>query len=367
MMETFAWVPLAILVIDRMREDGITGPRVTGLGALFALMITAGFLPLIPACVVLLIGTSLVYGPRRIRTLQGAVTGMTLGLAMAGAILLPIIAVLRVYPPLEAHGSLPVGPLVTTLFPNALGHWQPSLMAFTGTSLTNSYYFSRSKCYHFRPPCTKQRSHGLPRCCSRVCFASGMFRNVGGGGRKKHTVNTDVRPPVAPGGCCLCRDDPPGAPPGAGTPTCAVIASASSVSALCDDCRSCPISDGHGHHLYLFANAPRRTLVGFLGVAVLIFVAYVFHRRQYGDKAVAVALGLAAIVAGAELASAVPSRYFVNASGAATNAGLNATGDGSEVLKVLRERLTTMSVLPRMWRSSRPRGRAFRLSGIWQM
>ena len=141
MMETFAWVPLAILVIDRMREDGITGPRVTGLGALFALMITAGFLPLIPACVVLLIGTSLVYGPRCIRTLQGAVTGMTLGLAMAGAILLPIIAVLRVYPPLEAHGSLPVGPLVTTLFPNALGHWQPSLMAFTGTSLTNSYHF----------------------------------------------------------------------------------------------------------------------------------------------------------------------------------------------------------------------------------
>ena len=100
---------------------------------------------------------------------------------------------------------------------------------------------------------------------------------------------------------------------------------------------------------------------------MLIFVAYVFHRRQYGDKAVAVALGLAAIVAGAELASAVPSRYFVNASGAATNAGLNATGDGSEVLKVLRERLTTDVRIAANVALPGPRGRAFRRSGIWQM
>jgi hypothetical protein len=52
---------------------------------------------------------------------------------------------------------------------------------------------------------------------------------------------------------------------------------------------------------------------------------------------VTVALAVAALVGGAELAATIPARYFVNAAGAATSAGPTGTGDGSLVLAFLRE------------------------------
>ena len=79
---------------------------------------------------------------------------------------------------------------------------------------------------------------------------------------KKHTVNTDVRPPVAPGGCCLCRDDPSGAPPGAGTQHAPSLRQLALSALFATIVGVVAFSDGHGHHLYLFANAPRRTLSG---------------------------------------------------------------------------------------------------------
>jgi hypothetical protein len=355
MIETFAWLPLAILVIDRMREKGVTPRRITMLGTLFALMITAGFLPLIAACAALLIGTSLVY-VRPIRTLRGVLVGMVLGLAMAGAMLLPIIAVLSIYPPLEAHGSLPLGPVITTFFPNAFGHWEASLTDFTGSSLTNSYYFVGASVLIILPLAL---SSGR-RVVSDVVLVLGLllasFATSGAEIAKiiqsTPTVGLLWRPEdvvfvaMIPLALLLARGLQR-------APSAQQIALSALVVAMVG---ILTFSDGHGHHLHFFANAPRRTLVGLLLVAGLVFVAYLLDARKYGGRAVGMALALVAIVAGAELASAVPGRYFVNASGAATDAGPNATGDGSEVLNALRRRLTPdariaadVTLLPAAW------------------
>jgi hypothetical protein len=156
MVETFAWVPLAIFVIDRMRDDGITARRIVALGALFALMITAGFLPLVTACAALLLGVGLAQGPRRLRTLRGVIAGIALGIVIAGAVLLPVLAVLDVFPLLEPHGSLPTSGLVTTIFPNAFGQWGASLAQYRGTELTNSYFYVGES--------------SVMRCSSERCF-----------------------------------------------------------------------------------------------------------------------------------------------------------------------------------------------------
>lgn len=340
MVETFAWVPLAIFVIDRMRRDGVTARRIVALGALFALMISAGFLPLVTACVALLIGVSLAQGPRRMRTLQGVLAGIALGLAMAGAMLLPIMTVLRVFPPLEAHGSLPVGALVTTLFPNAFGHWQASLTAFTGSNLTNSYYYLGASVLILLPLALSSGRRVLGDALLVLALLLACFGTSGTEIAKViqaiPTVGLLWRPEdvvylaTVPLALLLARG----------------LQRAPSARQLAFSALSVMVfgivtfSAGHGHDLHLFVNAPRRMLVGLLLLAALVFAAYIFHIRRHGGRAVAVVLALAAVVAGAELASAVPGRYFVNASGAATSAGPNATGDGSAVLTALRQRLT---------------------------
>src|SRR5205085_3298071 len=53
MTETYAWLPLAVLVVDRL-ATGFSAQRIAALGVLFALMIAAGFIPLLPACALLL-------------------------------------------------------------------------------------------------------------------------------------------------------------------------------------------------------------------------------------------------------------------------------------------------------------------------
>lgn len=371
MTETFAWVPLGILVIDRMRESGITARRITALGALFVLMITAGFLPLIVACVALLIGTSLVYGPRRIRTLQGVLAGMALGLAMAGAMLLPIMAVLRVYPPLEAHGSLPVDALVTTFFPNAFGHWQASLTAFIGSDLTNSYYYLGASVLILLPLALSSGRRVFGDALLVLALLLACFGTFGAEIAKAiqaiPTVGLLWRPEdvvyvtTIPLALLLARglQRAPSAPQ--------LAVAALSVVAV----GIVTFSDGHEHELHLFANAPRRTLVGLLLVAALVFAAYVLHARRHCGKAVALALAFAAIVAGAELASAVPGRYFVNAPGSPTSAGPNTTGDGSEVLKSLRQRLAPdariaadVAFLPPTWAGFPPIWRLADVNGF---
>jgi hypothetical protein len=333
MTETFAWIPLAVLVIDRLGE-GITVPRVTALAALFGLMVTAGFLPLIPACAALVIGTALAHGPKRLRASFGAVAGMTLGFAMAGAMIVPVVALRGTFPPLEAHGSLPTGTLVTALFPNAFGHWQASPAAYIGLGgLTSSYYYLGAGALILLPLAL---TSGRAAVREAVLVLALLIASFGTSATKIATTMQALptighlwRPEdlayvaTVPLALLLARGlsrAPSARQLGGLALTVAVIA-------------AIPFSDSHGHELHLLADAPRRTLLVLLLVAALVVFAHVMHARRRSSAAIA--LALAAIVASAELASAVPGRYFVNSAGPATSAGPHVTGDGSAVLQSL--------------------------------
>ncbi len=356
MVEAFAWIPLAILVIDRMREGGITAPRVVAMGALFALMITAGFLPLMPACVALLVGVSLAQGPRRLRTLKGTVAGMALGVAMAGAMLVPILAVLKVFPPLEPHPSLSPAGLVTAIFPNAYGQWLGSLAEFTGVNLTNSYFYVGASVLVLLPLALTSGRKAIGDAILVLVLLLASFGAPG----------TDIAKPLQslPSVGPLWR--PEDVLYVATVPLALLLARGLSRAPSARQLIVAGLSvlvvaiiaftGGHGHPLHLFADAPRRTLLALVLVAALVCAASLFHTRFHSTKAVTVALALAALVAGADLASAVTGRYFVNAPGPSTSAGPNATGDGSMVLSALRERLNPSAridgddeVLPAMW------------------
>jgi hypothetical protein len=369
MIETFAWLPFAIFVIDRMRAKGVTPRRIVALGTLFALMITAGFLPLITACATLLFGTGLVYA-RPVQTLRGVLAGMGLGLALAAAMLVPIIAVLSVYPPLEAHSSLPLGPLITTLFPNALGHWAASLTDFTGYNLTNSYYFVGASVLIILPLALSSGRQAVRDAILVVGLLLASFATSGEEIAKviqsTPTVGLLWRPEdvafvaTIPLALLLARGLQ--RVPSVSQIACSVLV-VSVVGIV-------TFSDGH-HHLHLFTDAPRRTLIGLLLVAGAVFAAYLLNTRTHSRRAVAVALAFAAIVAGAELVSSVPDRYFVNAPGKATSAGPNATGDGSEILNVLRQRLDSnariaadIGFLPAEWAGFPPVWRLADVNGF---
>jgi hypothetical protein len=140
MTETFAWIPLSLWTIDRLREE-VTARRVVGLGVLFALMITAGFTPMVLACGLLLALWSIVplQGARRV--LPAVAGGLGVGVVLSSVVLVPTVAMLDVYPSLGAYPALPTSYLQTVLLPNAFGHWLPGLEQFRGVDLTNSYLY----------------------------------------------------------------------------------------------------------------------------------------------------------------------------------------------------------------------------------
>jgi hypothetical protein len=74
-------------------------------------------------------------------------------------------------------------------------------------------------------------------------------------------------------------------------------------------------------------------LVGLVLVSGALLAARLMAERR---REATVALAVAALVGAGELASTIPARYFVNASGPATSAGPTSTGDGSGVLGFLR-------------------------------
>lgn len=355
MTETFAWLPLAILMIDRMREDGVTARRIVALGVLFALMITAGFLPLVTACAALLLGVGVAHGPQRLRTLRGVLAGMALGIAMAGAALVPIIEVLDVFPQLEPHASLPLAGLVTTVFPNAFGQWQSSLAEYTGSELTTAYFYVGAGVLVLIPLALTAGRRVLGDALLVIVLLLASFGASGSHIAKAiqwlPAVGLLWRPEdviyvaTIPVALLLARglSRAPSARRLAFATLCVAVFSLIAFSAA------------HQPRLHLFADAPRRTLLALLLVAACMCAASIFHARLQ-RRAVLAALALAALVAGVDLASAVPDRFFVNAVGAATSAGAHTTGDGSGVLNALQGRLASggridadLDFLPAEW------------------
>lgn len=367
MAETLAWLPFGVLVVDRLGER-VTPRRVVALGIVFALMITPGFLPMVPACAALLIATAALRGPRRVGAVSGALAGMALGAIIAAAVLLPVLAVSGAETPPEIHGSLPEAALVTALFPNAFGHWSAPGAYLGVGGLTNSYYFIGAAAVVLLPIALTTGRGALVD--GAVVLVLGLA-SFGGIGEKiaqlvqgVPTVGPLWRPEdvayvaALPLGLLLARalSRPPG-----GRQLLAAAVTLVAVAVI-------PFSDSHGHVLHLLSNAPRRSLLALVLVGVLLVIARWTRQRR---EVAWLALACAAILGGAELASAVPGRYFVNSPGPATDAGPSQTGDGSAVLSFLRRHLApgervaaNLAELPPQWAGFPPVWRLPNVNGF---
>ena len=336
MVETFGWLPLAVLIIDRL-SAGLTTGRIVALGAVFALIITAGFVPLIPACVVLIVGTALARTSGRREATLGAIAGIALGVALAGAMLLPILGVLGALQPLVPHGSLPTDGLQTSVLPNALGHWLDSAADYAGSgNFTTTYYYLGGGALILLPLALTSGRAALREALLVVVL---LFASFGATGQWIANVfqglpnfgalwrPEDVAYVVAlPLALMLARGL--ARPPAFGQ----IAIAAAFVACVA----AIPISVSHGQTSHLTA-APWQTLFALLLTGAAVAIAWLLHRQR--RRGAAVGLVAAAVVAGADLAAAVPARYFVNAPGPATSAGPNATGDGSAVLTFLHRHL----------------------------
>lgn len=360
-VEAFAWMPLTILAIDRIRMRGLSARRIIAVAACFAMMISAGFLPVVFACAAVLAGIALVHGPSRLRILLGVAAGLALGAAMAAVVLLPVLGVLSTFPQLEAHAALPWAGVVTSIFPNAFGHWQPSASEFRGLHLTDSYYYVGASVLLLLPLALMSGREAL---ADAVFVLVLLLASFGGPGehiasaiQSLPTVGLLWRPEnilylaMIPLALLLARGL-------ARPPTGRALA----ISGVLIVLVALVTFTAQAHHLHLLSDAPRRSLLALLVTAVLLSAAALMRSRPDRRRASAVCLALAALAAGADVASAVPDRYFVNASGAATNAGPNQTGVGSpQVLTVLREHLssegridTDIDSLPAQWAGFAP-------------
>jgi hypothetical protein len=334
LIETLTWIPFSILVVDRL-ATGITAGRVAALGALFALMVLAGFLPVIPACALLLLGAAVARGQGRRSALLGTAAGVLLGAAMAAVALVPVAELLSSYPPLDLHLSLPTAALVTAILPNAFGHWDASLTAFSGPwNLTNSYFYVGAAAVVLLPLAVGCGRAALREAALVLVLTLASFGAIG------ERVATFVQgAPVVgrlwrpedviyvaavPLGLLLARAlaRPPS------RRQLGVVAGALLVLAVV------AFTGGHGRSLSFFSSAPRRMLLGVVLIAGLMVLAALW-RARHESWAIA-ALTAAALLGGGELATAVPGRYFVINPGPATGAGSSSTGDGSGVVSFLQ-------------------------------
>jgi hypothetical protein len=337
MTETFAWIPLAVLMIDRL-ATGLTARRVVGLGVVFALMITAGFVPLIPACMVLIVGVALARRSGQRIALLGALAGMAVGIGMAAAMLLPVVALVRVLPPLDAHGALPLSGLLTAVLPNAFGHWQGTPLAYMGPGgVTSSYYYIGGVALVMLPLALSSGRTALREAILVLVLLLASFGPTGGALATAiqglPTVGHLWRPEdlayaaTVPLGLLLAR----------GLARASSAAQLSAAALALAVLVAVPFSARHHHGLHALVNAPWQMVLAVLLGGGLLVAASALRGRH--PRAAALALALAALTGCADLAAAVPGRYFVNSSGPATSAGPTLTGDGSPVLSALRKLL----------------------------
>jgi hypothetical protein len=333
MIEALPWIVLAVFAVDYL-ATGITPLRVIALGASFALAITAGFLPVIPAAAALIVGTAVARGAGRRPALLGALPGLALGALMAAAALLPTAAVLHVYPPLAKH-SVPFGTsgFVTAVIPNAFGHWGASLLSFSGPPITNSYFYLGGAALILLPIALTSGaaalwdaglvlvlllcSVGAP--ATHVLTALQNLPAVGTLWRPEDVVYVAAVPFTLLVARGLAR------PPSDRQLVAAVVALAALVLVS--------FTGGHGVALHFLQAAPTRTIVA-LAVATVALLAAVILETGHRRAATA-ALAVVAVIGAAELATTVPGRYFINAPGPATSSGPSSTGDSPSVLSFL--------------------------------
>jgi hypothetical protein len=253
---------------------------------------------------------------------------------MAAAALLPTAAMLNVYPPLSKH-SIPLGTsgFVTTVLPNAFGHWGASLASFSGPPITNSYFYLGGSAVILLPiALTSGRAALWDAGLVLVLLLSSV------GAPATHilsflqglpAVGTLWRPEdvvyvaAVPFALLVSR--------GLARPPSDVQIAAAAIAMLALVFIS--FTGGHGAALHFLHDAPARTIIVVAVTAVALLAAVALEVRH--RVAALTALAAVAVVGAAELASTVPSRYFINAPGPATSSGASSTGDSPSVLTFL--------------------------------
>ena len=336
LIEALPWIVLSVLIVDELAK-GTTARRIAALGASLAMLITAGFLPVVPAAVALVLGTALARERGRRPAVVGALAGTALGLVIAAAALLPTAALLGAYPPLEPHGSLPTAALTTAVIPNAFGSWDSSLTGFLGpSSITNSYFYLGAAALVLLPVALISGRAALREAALVAVLGLASFGAVGqhiaDAVQKIPSVGLLWRPEdvayvaAVPLALLLAR--------GLARPPSwrQLMAAAGFLGVLA----LISFSGSHDQHRHLLGSAPGRMLVVLAAVAAALLAARLLAAR---GRDATVALAVAALIGGAELASTIPDRYFINAAGPATTAGATSTGDQSLVLAFLRDHM----------------------------
>jgi hypothetical protein len=358
MIESLPWIPLGLLLIDDLAVR-ITPGRIAGLGIACALIITAGFLPVVPSAFVLF-GVWAVLRPHgRTRALTGCVAGVVLGVALSAAFLLPILAQSSVYPALQVHGGLDTYGTLTAILPNVFGHWGPSPTQYNGPpGPLNTYYYLGGAAAVLIPLglISSRRARWEMGVVAIILLLS--F------GAVATWVVTEIQiGPVTklwrPEDFAFVAAVPLALLPGRGldrvpSPR-ALIATAGLVAILA----AIPFPRSTGSVRFLL-DSPAQTDLACIGTLVLLGAAAV--RPAVGRRWL---LGIVALVAAADLVIAVPPRYFVESPGPGTSAGPQLTGDDSTVLSFLESTLrqgqrvmADVKLLPVPWHG---------FANIWQI
>lgn len=335
MTYTLAWLSLAILLIDLLARR-ITPPRVIGVGVLFALMLTAGFVPLIPACVVLMLGVATFRRIGRRRAVIGTTGGLAIGALLAAAMLLPTVLLLGAYQPPSPHSSLPSAGLLTAVLPNVFGQWLPTLAGYTGPgNATETYYFIGAAGLILIPVALTSGRDALYEGVLTLVLLLASFGAIGNSIAAAVQGLPIVGPLWRPEDVLFVAMVPLGLLLGRGLAQAASWQRLAVAALMLVGLAAVPLMANHLPH-HLFGSAPTSMVVAMILVGLLLLIAATVP----GDSRLGVmSLGAVAVIGAAELAAAAHGRYFVNASGPATTAGPKSDGYGSSVLSVLRAKL----------------------------
>ncbi len=335
MTETYAWIPFSVLVIDRL-ATGVTARRVVALGVLVAIMFTAGFLPLMAAVLVALLGIALARVSGARTALLGTVCGIAFGMALATAMLAPVIGSLSAFVPEELHGALSTSWLLTAILPNVFGHWNPP-GGFTGIALTNSYFYIGGAAIIVLPLALSAGREAVVEAGLVLVLLLASFGAIGQWVANIIQGFPSVGPAWRPEDVAYVAAVPLGLllarglarPPSKRQ----LIITSAAVLMLA----AVPFAADHRRDLHFLIDAPVQTAITTVAVAAMMTAAAVAAASR--PRVAAAALALAALAGSFELAASVPGRYFVNWPGPATSAGPYATGDGSGVLAYLKRSL----------------------------
>lgn len=333
MAEALAWLPWACVLADRSAAR-ISFGSVAGIGVLVFLALTSGFLPMFIPWIMVLLGIAVARRHDRVRVVAATAMGVAFGAVLSAVMLLPIYALRRYFPPLDPYNTHTMATLVTSVYPNAFGHWVAPSAESTVKYAIGDYMYIGGGALLLLPVALSRGRQVLPEA---VLAVGVLVLSIGPVGEQAaHAIQAIpqfgvlYRPGilldtgVLPIALLLARGlerNPSHA---------AIRLAAVVILGLV----LIPIGDSQGHVLRLLSDAPRRELVVIVIGGIALVVASLDRLKPAWRGVAMVAF---TVVAVGELASVVPGRFFTNSPGPGTT--IASTGD-AEVVSWIRHHAT---------------------------